>query len=340
MGLHLKVLLFVFAALLLACNKKDKDPVFEPEPTPIPVVPSDIPVCESLPVDPKPFGWQDSILDAEKSILAFNYTPTSPDQIIYLAAGDVFGFYPIYNLNIVSGTKQKLGNAGYFLPSLNRSNWMVYCTIDNNLIKIKCNGDSALELTSDFRSINPQWDYLGKNIYFFKQANLSIGSQIQKINNTNDLVTVQFPADIPQFASFKKSDKVLYCQTSGTLATLVERTIASGNERPLIAGPFNVKTGKVHFNHLCLDNNDEFAFWANEVGIFRFHLNSLKLDTLFKNCDNRIFDSPQISTQTGELTFSVHVKKQIGPSLLLHEYKTMLSPPRANEATLIRLFSN
>lgn len=336
-----KVLIVVFAVLLIACNKKDKDPVvLEPEPTPIPTVPSDIPACETLPKEPKPFGWTDSTTDIDRNVIAFNYSPVNPDQIIYVATGDITGFYPLYNLNVTTGVKQKLGNAGYFLPSLNKSNWMVYSTIDNNLVKIKCNGDSALALSSDFRNLNPQWDYSGKYIYFFKQANFSIGSQIQKISNTNDVVTVEFPADIPQFASFKKSDKILYCQTSGTLATLVERVIPSGNERSLISGPFDVKTGKVHFNHICVDNNDEFAYWANTVGIFRFHLSSLKLDTLFKNCDNRIFDSPQISTQTGELSFSVHVKKQIGTAVLLHEYKTMLSPPRANEATLIRLFPN
>lgn len=334
------VKLVFFSCMFLACHKKDKEPLPEPEPAPAPTSPSEIPDCQSLPPDPKPFGWHDSTLDAEKNILAFNYSPFSPDEVIYLTAGNISGFYPIYNLNVIAGTSTKLGNCGYFLPSLNKKNWMVYSSIDNNIVMLKCNGDSVTELSSDFRSINPQWDYKGNGIYYFKAANLQFASQILKMNPKTGAITVQFDAAIPQFAVYKNSEKLLYCQTSGTLATLVERDVVSEQERSLTTGPFVVKTGKVHFNNLCVDNSDQFAYWSNDLGIFRLNISNLTIDTLFKNCDNRIFDCPQISTQTGELSFTMHTRKQIAPAILFHEYKTMLSKPTANEAKVIRLFAN
>lgn len=330
------ILTILLIALLSACKKKE--PETPPEQVPVPVIPSDIPACASLPAPPKPFGWTDSTKNEEQNVLAFNYSPVSPDEIIYITGGDIYGYYPVFKLDIISGNTTKIGNSGLFLPSISKTNWMLFSTIDNNLVKVKCNGDSMMQLSSDFKSIAPKWDYTGKQLYFFKQADLFSGSFIQKIGANGETFLKQFPADLPYFCSYTKSDKLLYCQTNNTLVTLVERDVPTDKERTLISGPFDPKSGKTHFNHLCIDNNDQFAYYANSLGIFRLNLSNLAVDTLFLNCDSRTFDCPQINTQTGELTFSVHSKTALSTTVLFHQYKTMVSPPRADEATLVRLF--
>ena len=332
------LLLVSLVTLFMACRKKTDEPVPEPPVVLEPIPPSFIPDCGVLPPEPKPFGWQDSTADEEKNIQAYTFNPQNPDQIIYMTAGSITGFSPFYNLDVVSGAKRFLGNGGFFLPSINKMGWIVFSTIDNNIIKIKVNGDSLSQLTTDFKSLAPQWDYQGKGFYYFKEANQNVGSQLVKVNQEGNMVVVMFPADIPQFAAFHQSDQLIYCQTTGSLATLVQRNTATQVERPLISGPFNAKTGKVHFNNLCVDLTDEFCFWSNDAGIFRCHLPSLKTDTLYKNCDNRIFNWPQINLATGELCFTLHIKKVIGHSVLFNEYKSIRADKTGGNAREIRIF--
>jgi len=333
-GLFCILLFLAFSA----CKKESPEPVPDTPAPPVPVLPSFIPDCAALPPEPKPFGWQDSTVDEEKNILAFTFNPKNPDQIIYMTAGNITGFFPFYNLDVVTGTKKILGNAGYFLPNISKKGWLLYSSIDNNIMKVKVNGDSLATLTSDFRSLAPQWDFQEKGFYYFKEANQSINSQIVKVNPEGNTVVVMLPADLPQFTVFRKSDQLLYCQTSGSLATLVQRNMTTQQERSLVSGPFDARTGKVHFNNLCTDLNDEFCFWSNDLGIFRCHLASLKTDTLYKNCENRVFKNPQVNLTTGELCFSLHIKKAIGPSMLLHEYKTLRADRSGNAATEVRIF--
>lgn len=333
---HSCFLLVVIVLLFSGCRKKGEEPVPAPADVPLPALPSFIPSCAALPPEPKPFGWQDSTIDEEKNILAYTFNPQNPDQIIYMRAGSITGFFPFYNFDLITGNKKLLGNAGYFLPSLSNNGWLIYSTIDNNIIKIKVNGDSLKQITTDYKSLSPQWDYQGKGFYYFKEANQSIGSQLVKVNQEGNVVVVMFPADLPQFAVFHKSDQLLYCQTSGSLATLVQRNADTQQERVLVS-PFNSKTGKVHFNNLCVDLSDEFCFWSNDYGIFRCHLASLKTDTLFKNCENRIFNWPQVSMTTGELCFSLQIKKVIGHSVLFTEYKSVRADRSGNAANEIRI---
>lgn len=332
------LLCIVLILTFSGCRKKPADPVPEP-PIPVaPTLPSFIPDCANLPAEPKPFGWQDTTTDETKNILAFTFNPQNPDQIIYLTAGNITGFNPFYVLDVVKGSQKQIGNTGPFLPCISKKGWIVYSTIDNNIMKVKVNGDSLTTITTDYRSLAPQWDFEQKGFYYFKEANQSVGSQLVKVNAEGNTVVIMFPADIPQFTVFHNSDQLLYCQTSGSLATIVQRNMTTQQERTLISGPFNSKTGKVHFNNLCVDSGDEFCFWSNDLGIFRCHLPSLKTDTLYKNCENRIFNFPQINLSTGELCFGLHIKKVLSASSLLHEYKTIRADRSGNSATEVKIF--
>jgi hypothetical protein len=330
------VLLFLIVWSFSCKKKEDTTPAPTEDPTPVAPV-SVIPDCESLPPEPKPFGWTDSTLDASRNFLAFNYNPLDPNEFVYVLDGDIGGYSPIYFMNVVSGQKKQLGNAGPFLPNISKTGWLTYSSIDNNVYKIKCNGDSVSQLSLNNISLNPHWDYRGRDILFFQEATQNISSQIVKLSASGEVVLQLFQADVPQFATFNKSDQILYCQISGTLATLVHRNLVTSEERVLLSGPYTPKTGKIHFNHLCLDLEDENFYWANDLGIFRANLASVKVDTLYKNCDNRILDYPQISSHARELTMTLHTKKAIGPFILLHAYKTLRVDLSTLETTELKL---
>src|SRR5688572_8445948 len=155
----------IVATIIMCCfvlstgckNKEDPPPVIVEPPPPV-VVPDD---CKPLPETPEPFGWYDSTIDVNRNINAYFVNPISPDEVIYIVNGDIQGYNKMFAYHIPSKQATYLANVGEFLPSMNSRGWLVYGTSDNNIFKIKVNGDSLRQLTQGNVYQDAKWDHTG-----------------------------------------------------------------------------------------------------------------------------------------------------------------------------------
>ncbi|MDI1353485.1 MAG: hypothetical protein PSX36_01115 [bacterium] len=319
-----RVLLIVLSFLLLAsCHKKKtEDPVEDPVPI-VPFVPDTGLKCQALPAAPGPFGWNDSITNEQESITAFLKNPLNTNEFICLVKGDITGYNQLFTYNVITKNKIPLANLGNFLPSVNKNGWIVFSSVDNNLFRVKSNGDSLIQITYNKTCLDPKWDATGKAIYYFQQAYSNILSGIVKLSISGPPSNITFPADLPYHAVFRKSDQVIYLKTAATEVSLVQKNLITQAERYLVSGPYNPKSETVYFSNLCLDNNDENFFWSNSLGIFKCNLATLKIDTVLKSCPNYSYTNPLMPLDESELTLSMQVLKPLENSVLLHEYKAM-----------------
>lgn len=317
-----KFIIAVCLVIFISCNKNAEDPTTPPTQTPI-VVDTNI-QCGDLPTAPKPFGWQDTLTDEEKNVNSFVYSPLNPDQLIYMVNGNIFGGYnKLYAYTIPTKQSVLLGYNLNFLPQLNKNGWIVYSDVNSDIFKIKINGDSAIQLSNNQVSDNPKWDYSGNFIYFFQKAKNNVSSQIVRMTK-DGVYSASFFSDLPYICPLKTSDKLIYLKAKNNLqATLVLKDLANPSERDLISGPIESSPGEPNFNNLCVDNTDEKLYWSNSNGIFSCTLSTLKVDTVFKNCENFIYDNPIISFKANELYYNHHIKKPLSKYKLLHLYKSM-----------------
>ncbi len=313
---------FLSFLFILGCGKKNKDPEQIPEEaTPV----SDTGFkCGDLPPTPKNFGWQDTLTNGNKCIHTFFFNPVNADEIIYIVNGDEFGTNKMFNYNIPSGTTTYLANVGNYLPRINSKGWIVYSDLDNNIWKIKSKGDSLTQLTADKHSFDPVWDYSGNYIYYFAEASGSVGSQLMKVSAGGQYVN-SFPQDLANTAAFRKSDRILYQKVkNNTNVSVTLRNMQTSSETELISGPKESKSGQANFDNLGLDNTDENFYWSNSNGIFRCNIATLKIDTLYKNCQNMIYNNPVLSLNSDELCYSLQTIKPVSPYKLLHVYKALV----------------
>lgn len=335
-----------YATIFLLCivfsckdKKKNVGPVTEP-PTPPPVVNPDTGLkCTALPKTPEPFGWTDSTVDVNRNVKAFIYNPINASEIIYVVYGDIFAYNRMYNMNVVTKQTVTLPPLGRFLPSVNKNGWITFSSIDNIVYKVKTNGDSLTQLTYGKFHEGAQWDLTGKSLYYFQQAISTVSASLYKVSAAGTLQT-NIECDLPFFAPFRKTDQLIYCQLNdnNSSVTLVQRNMATQVERTLITGPYDSKTGTIHFNDLCVDNNDEFFYWSNEYGIFRCHLQSLKTDTLLKNCPNYQHSSPLMSYKGNDLNYTRHILKPLNASVMFHQYQAMEINLTTRKSAEVRIF--
>lgn len=294
--------------------------------------------CKNLPPTPQPFGWTDTTIDVNKNVNAFFVNPLNPDEIVYVVNGDIFGYNKMFTVNLPKKQTIFLASISGYLPQVNQYGWIVFSDLDNNISKIKCNGDSLTQITTNKMTHDPKWDYSGKFIYYYQTAFNNVPSKLNKVNAAGGLF-LDLPIELAHTAIFKKSDKIIYLRTKEKTVTLVLKDLAAVTERDLITAPYDSKADPIVFDNLTLDNNDENFYWSNLGGIFKCNLISLKVDTILKGCPNKIYDSPYIiPSNINTMTFTRHELRPVGPSQLFHEFKSFQMNLTTREITETRIF--
>ncbi|MEI6021720.1 MAG: hypothetical protein WCR21_11380, partial [Bacteroidota bacterium] len=107
----------------------------------------------------------------------------------------------------------------------------------------------------------------------------------------------------------------------------------------ILTTPYSPISTIPYFDNLCLDQNDENAYWSSASGIIKCNINSGKVDTVLKNCDNTKYDNPVFqATKPNSMLVSCHVIKNINAFQLLHTYKAVEYNLLTKEKTEIKVF--
>jgi hypothetical protein len=315
--------ILVLALFILGCEKKQSDP--KPANPVAPTTtsgstgtPAPDPDCGNLPDPPPGFQWIDSTFDANKKISAFFYNPTNAQEIMVVVEGDQLGGNQLFSVNLVSKNIQLIAQLDNYLPSINNKGWILFSNVDKNIFKIKANGDSLTELVSTNAATDPKWDYTGKNFYYLQDEFSTIPAQLILANDKGQ-PQMNWPHHMPYTAPFHKSDKIIVMRNTGNVVTAYLRDFETPAEIPLFSGPFN---GEVHFQFMCVDANDERLYWSNELGIFTYHFESKKTDTLFRNCETVSYARP-MTGEANEIHYSKHKIRTSYPYWLVHSYSAM-----------------
>jgi hypothetical protein len=323
--------------LFLACKPKDKTAPEDPAPATSYLTVDTSLKCHDIPPAPPPFGWLDSTLNNDENIKSYIFNPVNPDEVICLVEGDITGYNKLFTFNLMTKTKIQLANISQFLPSVNNNGWILYSSVDNDLFMIKSNGDSVRQLSHSNFYLHPVWSFEGKKFFYFQQAVGPVNSCIIRSDPKNPSTADVIAADLPYFASLNKSDQIIYAKPKGTTATMVLLNMTTKEERELISGPYNSRTGEIHFSNVCVDRNDEYMYWTNAIGLFRLHLATLTADTLLKNCPNYTYDYPLVSFHVNELALRMHFIRPSGTTLF-HEYKALQMNLVSRQVSELRLF--
>lgn len=321
---------------ILSCTKSE---------LPAPVI-KDVPAdtssavftCTTLPSTPVPFGWRDSTRSGEENIIQFMFNPANSNEVLYMAAGDQAGSNKLYCYHLPHKTRVFLGFCGSYAPSVNYQGWVVFSSVEQNIFKVKTNGDSLTQLSSNNVSHAPSWDYTGKYIYYYQSTFLNVGSQIIKIRPDGQFISTN-PIGIPDFACFKTLNCILYQRILNNQSTLVVRDMTTQTERALISGTFSPSTGTSAFKNPVMDSYDKYVYWENQSGILRCELSSLKIDTVLKNCESVKYSRPIFQIERpDECYIAVHTLTPLLPFTLIHRYFTVEYKIKTQELRQILLF--
>jgi len=247
---------------ILSCRK---DTTFPPE---------CVPDCECVPIPEYTgtgFGYSFQTEGAYLQKPYFN--PNNENEFLFEEGGI------IYKYNQATQSKETIyAGAIIFLPKWGKNNWVLLNLPDQNIWKIKSNGDSLTQLTSTSNNFYPEWNKAGDRIIFY---NTALQKSILLDEHGIPLDTLALP--IGAISTWQHPSFV--ANVAGTVSyfdpnTLAEQTVYNFND-------FETKTGALWVG------ND--IYYANDEGIFKVNIFT-QVPVLIKlSCNARKYFYPSLA---------------------------------------------
>lgn len=260
--------------------------------------------------------------------------------MLYIVNGDAFQQNKIYLYNYSFNQRIYLHNCGSFLPHINTNNgWMVFSKPDNNIYKIKLNGDSLTQLTTNFLCSDPKWDQSKQFIYCYQAASGPENSYLLKLSPQGQVI-ISYATEYPNTVPSKTNNKFYYLKTINTKIAVYLRDLVTNTETLVVNSNKTISSGQNDFFNLSVDNKEEYLYWTNDAGVLRCNLLNSTVDTLLKNCPNYTFLNPIVSENSEELTFCCRIYTQLNSITLLREYKCFEMNLNSKEWRELNFFPN
>lgn len=241
------------------------------------------------------------------SIYRFDRHPEDDDQI-FISLED-FSFKNIfltglYAYNIKTNKLSLITPLKTFSFDCNRYNWIIFENYEDNQIwKVKTNGDSLQQVTSNyFLAQEPRWLNNGK-IFSANVSNSGLSTYTAffdlKGNQTDSINIISIEANKwnskNQIAIECYSNPKYCISIYDVKGVLVNNLITSDQKEGISIGSWS--------------NDEEWIYWSNNNGVYKTNLKSSKTITILDNQQSKSYFNPILSIEDNSLILKKHIRR-------------------------------
>ncbi len=222
------------------------------------------------------------------------FNPNNSNEFVYYKTDstkpDVIS--EIWTYNLVTKEERHLANDGLYMLKWSSKNWIVFNRIDNQVWKIKSNGDSLTQLTYEHWSLYPDWHPDGEKIIFRREddsprPNLMIMDKDGEIISTLDSTlgwTAHWSPDGEKIIYGHNNQNFGYVYTDNPTAIHKVRVIP------------NIKNSISAYSIFCFPDSEKIT-WIDAYGSLRITNIYTRETVLVKQgCDAKKYLSPSVSS--------------------------------------------
>ncbi len=265
-----RILIACIGIVLLAACERD---------LPVPVEDG----CYSFGTSSSPFGFQYSYPQYLYREPCFN--PQNNDEFVYVREDKLNGSATEMRKHRISTQTDNLLVANVWgIPDWHANGWILFRRTDNQIWKIKANGDSLTQLTFVGINLGPRWNSVGDQ-FVYSSDNLTIVATAQGVplDTISDFQMLygDWSADGTKFCSVVNAGQgqgiASYDLASG-ISTIVA-TVPSGE---FVVGSY-------------WQQNSETIFWVTRKGFYRTNVATMITTQVRPSCDSRFWWTFQFS---------------------------------------------
>lgn len=266
--------------------------------------------CKSIP-DAPPFGW--NYIYRGKAFESPCFNPKNENEILFVDQSGLVTQQKLYAFNLISRNFLLLCE-GHFLsrPKWGLNDWIVFCFQDNNIWKIKSNGDSLVQVTTSGDFFFPTWDYRSIRII----ANLSTIQKAVFLTPEGEIID-----------TLKK-----FSYGGGFFSFVNDSIIVTSSYQGL--GIYNLNSDVISILHTAEISSysgiyvscDSTVTWIDESGMYVSSISTpLKTKKIFSSCNSQMYLSPTLSADCKRICWEKITKKALNKNDLQIEYKLVFT---------------
>ena len=259
--------------------------------------------CKPIQDSKSGMGW--GFVNSDNYYISPCYNPLDSNVFLFVDFSNNLELPELCIYSFLTGKAKRIfqGNIAS-RPKWGKNNWIVFTLSDNNIWKIKSNGDSLVKLTYTGSCYNPTWNFESTEIWYYSP---DIQRAIRLTENGAYLNTIE---------------KLPYGATN--IAFINDSIIVSNNY--VGVGIFNLKSGEFD----VLSNADITSFsgsayipslmniiWAHKSGIHLTGIvDNIPSRCIYPSCDSRRYIIPTISGDSQKIIFQLLIKTPLDKQYL------------------------
>lgn len=222
------------------------------------------------------------------------FNPTNSNEIIYFRAIYSSQIGQIVKRNILTGSETYFVENLWSKPDWSVKDWIVFNRADNQVWKIKSNGDSLTQLTTQ-GGLDAIWNHSGDKIAYHIQTGQSVTTDYTFITDVNGFIldTLFFPFRL-NHGAWSYNNSMIAFNDFGLniqfidLGTLQIATVTNNSPDP-------ANHGRENITDIDWMPDSQNIIWVNGFGIFRTNIQTKQTTKIISSCDSKQYGTVSVS---------------------------------------------
>ncbi len=261
--------------------------------------------CQDLPPSTSSFGYQYQQPEISYNAPCFN--PSNPNEIIYVRGHYSTGTSELRRYDLITHKDTILCTNIWENPKWGKNGWIVFNHADNQVWKIKCNGDSLTQMTTQ-GGLGAVWNGAGDKIAYWNQISSTYYTYIMNPSGIY-FDTLLYP-DVLYRGAWSPDNLKLGTAYSGNVAyiDLNNKMIHSFNS-----------AGAISINGMDWLPNSQTIIWCSDKGMFRTDISTNTTKKLKSGCSSKIYLWPSVSSDGSKIIVQRIDQNLIGDNTVFSE---------------------
>ncbi len=269
-------------------------------------------------------------IDTTYGYVRFN--PNNSNEILYLRGKTSTGEVYIVKRNLLTGSETNIVKDVFRRPDWSLKDWIVFNHADNQVWKVKSNGDSLTLLTTDMQGgHNAIWNPDGTKIAFMRQVSSTYYTIIMDEKGI-------FLDTLPYFSFYlnqwSNDGKYLigesYDNVNVACAEIATKKIFKPTDNTLN----DQSSNNLFIDGIGITPDSRVLIWSNHLGIYKTDFITQKTVRIKQTCDSKFYTSIAVSPDGTKIVAGRTEQNLVGNNLFI---KTGLSVFNVNATNEIKI---
>ena len=255
------------------------------------------------------------------------FNPNNSDEIIY--QGITSDQVPcLIKYNMVTQDKSTIlcGETILHRPRWSKKDWIIFDRIDNNIYKIKSNGDSLSQLTFQGNAFSPEWDIKGEK---FVYADVSGNGRTAICDEDGNFLYAKQSARIGYYCW--QHDSIMIGGFSDEVLAAIN---FSANK---VVGIIEYNQSDFFLGEPQWVGNETFV-WSTYEGVYELNTANWDISTsewkgekIIDACGFTRYNEPTYSYESNKLIFHKHEERELEPGKVLQKHSLVIMNPDGSD---------